>query len=150
GTADAREGGDPLLELTNGVLPAIEKAVALAVADPERVFVLGQSYGGYSTYGLITQTQRFKAAVAMAGYTDLVSIYGTFDARKRYMDHAHEAQGSIGRLEMPMGQPRIGNPPWRDMGRYLRNSPIAYVDRVETPILLIHGDIDFVPMQQAE
>jgi hypothetical protein len=45
----------------------------------------------------------------------------------------------------------MGSAPWRDLGRYLRNSPITYVDRVETPLMIINGDMDFaVPMQQAE
>lgn len=41
-------------------------------------------------------------------------------------------------------------PPWEDMDRYVRNSPLTYVERVNTPILIIHGDQDPVPIQQAE
>lgn len=147
------EGGkdgpdDPLLKLTDGVLPAVEKVVSLGIADGQRVFVLGHSYGGYSTYGLVTQTNRFRAAVAMNGFSNLTSVYGTFDARKRYRDESHLRQSIIGLMEI--GQGLMENPPWKDLGRYLRNSPITYVDRVETPLLMIHGDIDFVPIQQAE
>jgi dipeptidyl aminopeptidase/acylaminoacyl peptidase len=49
-----------------------------------------------------------------------------------------------------MGQGHMMNPPWKDLGRYIRNSPITYVDRVETPLLIIQGDMDFVPIQQGE
>jgi dipeptidyl aminopeptidase/acylaminoacyl peptidase len=45
----------------------------------------------------------------------------------------------------------MGNPPWKDWGRYLRNSPIFYVDRVQTPLLIVHGDMETaVPIEQAE
>ena len=44
----------------------------------------------------------------------------------------------------------MGNPPWKDLDRYLRNSPIFYVDRVRTPLMIIQGDLDYVAMQQGE
>src|SRR6185436_12569588 len=55
--------GDPYMDLTNGVLPAIDKVIEMGVADPKRLGVAGMSYGGFSTFGLITQTNRFQAAV---------------------------------------------------------------------------------------
>ncbi|MCA1597167.1 MAG: prolyl oligopeptidase family serine peptidase, partial [Chloroflexi bacterium] len=48
------------------------------------------------------------------------------------------------------GQGRMGRPPWEDPARYVRNSPISAVDRVTTPLLMIHGDGDLIPLQQAE
>jgi dipeptidyl aminopeptidase/acylaminoacyl peptidase len=47
-------------------------------------------------------------------------------------------------------QTGMGNPPWKDLGRYLRNSPIFTVDRVQTPLLIIQGDLDYVAVQQGE
>jgi hypothetical protein len=45
----------------------------------------------------------------------------------------------------------MGNPPWKDLGRYIRNSPISYVDRVQTPLLIVQGDMDEgSPIQQGE
>jgi dipeptidyl aminopeptidase/acylaminoacyl peptidase len=44
----------------------------------------------------------------------------------------------------------MGNPPWKDLGRYIRNSPITYVYRVQTPLMIIQGDMDYVAMQQGE
>jgi len=142
------EADDPLLRLTSGVLPAVDKVIEKGIADPDRIFVMGQSNGGYATYGLITQINRFKAAVAMAGYSDLISGYGQ-PGINRYDDYAHE-------LLTATQQPNIetvfhlGGPPWKDMGRYLRNSPIFYADRVQTPLMIIHGDLDGVPIEQAE
>jgi dipeptidyl aminopeptidase/acylaminoacyl peptidase len=146
--AEGKDGSDPYMDLAKGVLPAVDKAIELGIADPDRLAVMGQSYGGYSTYGLVTQTNRFKAAIALAGLSDLVSLYGVFDARYRYTDYPHENvfQQSIAET----GQVRMGNPPWKDAGRYLRNSPLFYVDRVQTPLLIVQGDMDYVSMTQGE
>jgi dipeptidyl aminopeptidase/acylaminoacyl peptidase len=139
---------DPMLRLPNGVLPAVDKAVDLGIADPDRLYLMGQSFGGFSTYGLVTQTNRFKAAVSLAGLSDLISIYGQFDARDRYTDRPQENLFMDALMEG--AQVRMGAPPWKDLGRYLRNSPIFFVDRVQTPVMIIQGDLDYVPMQQGE
>jgi dipeptidyl aminopeptidase/acylaminoacyl peptidase len=44
----------------------------------------------------------------------------------------------------------FANPPWKDLGRYLRNSPINYVDRVQTPTMIIQGGMDVIPSEQGE
>lgn len=142
------EPSDPYLELTNGVLPAIDKAIELGLADPHRLGVMGQSYGGYGVYGLITQTRRFQAAIALAGFADLVGLYGQFDPRDRYTEHPHEHMLQTWLAEA--GQIRMGAPPWDDAERYVRNSPIFHADQVETPLLIIQGDMDYVPLQQGE
>jgi dipeptidyl aminopeptidase/acylaminoacyl peptidase len=139
---------DPYMELSKGVLPAVDKAIELGYADPKRLGVMGQSFGGFSTYGLVTQTDRFGAAIALAGLSDFISLYGVFDARVRYTDHAQENLFQMSLFES--GQTRMGNPPWKDIGRYLRNSPLFYVDRVKTPLMIIQGDMDYVSMQQGE
>jgi dipeptidyl aminopeptidase/acylaminoacyl peptidase len=142
------EPSDPYMDLQTGVIPAVDKMIEIGIADPKRIGVMGQSYGGYSTYGLVTQTNRFQAAVALAGLPDLISLYGQFDARERYSDHPQENLFYMSIAEN--GQERMGNPPWKDLGRYLRNSSIFYVDRVETPIMIMQGDMDYVAMQQGE
>jgi dipeptidyl aminopeptidase/acylaminoacyl peptidase len=139
---------DPLLELTKGVLPAIDKVIELGLADPHRLAVMGHSFGGYSTMGLVTQTNRFKAAIAMAGFSDFISAYGIFDARFRYEPYSHEWIFFQSTFETGPG--RMGNPPWKDFARYRRNSPIFYADRVQTPLMIIQGDMDFVNLQQGE
>lgn len=142
------ETTDPYPELTKGVLPAVDKVIELGIADPNRLGLMGQSYGGYSVYGLITQTNRFQAAVSTAGLSDLVSLYGAFDARFRYDQFPHE------RLFMTTlaegGQLRMGSPPWKDFERFVRNSPLSYVNRIKTPLMIVHGDLDYVGMQQGE
>jgi len=140
--------GDPMLDLPKGVLPAVERAIELGVADPELVFLFGHSFGGFGVYGLLALTRRFRAAVALAGTADLVSAYGTFDPRDRYEDDLALELFQLALLEV--GQGRLGAAPWRDAERYLRNSPLLYADRIETPLLIIQGDLDYVPIQQGE
>ena len=144
------EKRDTYMELTKGVLPAVETVVELGIADPERIGLMGASFGGYATYGMVTQTSRFRAAVAICGISNLVSlwgVFGTLDSRSRYDDYAHEDPFRMWNVETL----DMGGPPWNEFGRYLRNSPITYVDRVQTPVLIIHGERDNgVPLEQAE
>ena len=142
------EADDPMLRLPEGVLPALDRAVELGFSDPDRFFVMGQSFGGFATYGLVTQTKRFKGAVALAGLCDFISLYAQFDARMRYDDFPHENLFMAALMES--AQTAMGNPPWKDLGRYMRNSPILSVDRVETPIMIVQGDLDYVAIQQGE
>lgn len=141
-------GSDPWIELPKGVIPAIERVIELGIADPQKVAVMGHSYGGYTTYSLITYTHRFKAAVAMAGPANLVSLYGSQIPSQRYDPYGDQNQFFAAYLES--GQGRMGYPPWQNLWRYLRNSPLYYVDRIQTPLMIIQGDIDYVPMQQGE
>lgn len=137
------EGGsfkDATAELGKGVLPAIDRLAAMGIADPERVGVMGQSGGGYAVYSLITQTNRFRAAVALAGLTDLAQLHTQFDAAARgYPGIEHEKSGNWSINEAGMG---FDVPPYEDHDLYWRNSPIAYVGRVQTPLLLVHGEFD--------
>ncbi len=145
---DGPPGADPYMELTKGVLPAVDKAVDLGFADPKRLGVMGQSFGGFSTMGLITQTSRFQAAVALAGLSNLVSLYGQFDPRMRYDDYPHENLFYMFLAES--GQENLGNTLAQNFARYVRNSPLFYADRVQTPLMIIQGDMDYVTMSQGE
>lgn len=140
-------GSDPMLDLDKGIKPAIEKVVEMGIADANRLGVFGHSYGGYSVYGLVTQTERFRAAVAFAGVTDLTSYYGRLDPRYRF-------SSTINPLSSPATvesqQMRMGVPLWENPERYLRNSPFFHADRVTTPVLMIHGELDSIPSTQAE
>jgi dipeptidyl aminopeptidase/acylaminoacyl peptidase len=148
--ARGTEARDLLPDLSKGVLPAVDRLVALGIADPARLGLMGQSFGGYGVYGLVTQTRRFRAAVALAGITDFAGYYAQFAGTARgYPGIEHEKSWNWALIEA--GQLRLGAPPYQDQARYARNSPLALVDRVETPLLLIHGEHDErAPMAQAE
>lgn len=147
--ADQRLPRDPLNGLSESVLAAVDSAVAEGYIDPDRLAVQGHSYGGYAAAAVIGQTNRFKAAVAQSAPYNLYSLYGQIDPRRRL---SVEQDGlnlyNVSLLET--GHSGMGGPPWRDPERYLRNSPISLVEAVRTPIMLIHGDLDYVPIAQAE
>jgi len=134
------EQSDPMLHLNDGVDPAIDQAVALGIVDPDRLAVMGHSYGGYSVFGLITETHRYRAAVGMMGISDLTDFYGEFDVRYRYTDPNYAA--TIGPSYAESAQGRMAVPPWVDPQRYVRNSPVFVADRINTPLLIITGDLD--------
>ena len=124
--------GSPMIDLLKSVIPGIDKAIEIGVADPERIGVTGHSYGGYSTLSLIAQSPRFAAAVMSAGMGNLVSAYGQLsrDGTNYLLPWAEEGQG------------RMGGTPWEHRTRYIENSPAFYLDRVRTPLLIVHGAED--------
>jgi dienelactone hydrolase len=142
---------DKLKLLPAGVVPAVDAVVARGIADPDRVAVMGQSDGGFATLGLITQTNRFRSAIESAGFSDLVSLYGTFYGQYRYGDAGPPEKGQVLRmLQMENGYADLGGPPWNNSDLYRAGSAVLSADRVETPLMLIHGDLDFIPIQQDE
>ncbi|CAA9405110.1 MAG: tolB protein precursor, periplasmic protein involved in the tonb-independent uptake of group A colicins [uncultured Pyrinomonadaceae bacterium] len=140
-----------LQQLPNGVLPAIDAIVERGIADSNRIAVLGQSDGGFAVLGLLTQTNRFRSAIASAGFSNLVSLYGTFYGQHRYGDAGHPQSGAVLRmLQLEKGYGGMGGAPWAFSSRYRESSAILQADKVMTPLMLVHGDLDFVPIQQSE
>jgi dienelactone hydrolase len=134
-----RENANSYARIADGVMPAIDKLVTLGIADPERLGVFGQSFGGYSVFALLTQTSRFKAGVAMAGISDVSSLYGEMDPEAvGYPGIAHEKSDNWAEMYLT-GRTM---PPWQDPAGYAAVSPLSYVENVTTPLLVIHGDLD--------
>jgi dipeptidyl aminopeptidase/acylaminoacyl peptidase len=123
--------GNPMHDIVQGVQQATNKAVELGFADPTRLGVIGFSYGGYSVLALITQTQRFRAAIDIAGAADMIGDYLAFDP-------------STGRdgVAFPESAVVLGAPIWQNPLGYIQNSPILYFDKVHTPLLVIQGSAD--------
>ena len=132
--------GTPLQDLAKTVLPAVDKTIEMGVADPERLGVMGTSYGGYSTLALLVQTERFKAAVMDVGFGNLSSMYGTMlkSGASRGVSWAEEGQG------------RMGGPPWQFPERFVKNSPVFFLNKIETPLLISQGGKDVYPFQANE
>jgi dipeptidyl aminopeptidase/acylaminoacyl peptidase len=124
--------GTPMADLGKTVLPGINKVIEMGIADPERLGVMGQSFGGYSTLGLIVQTKRFKAAVEADGPGDLFGFYGEMG----------KSGTAYGTSVIEHGQVLMGGTPWDFRDRYAENSPIFYLNRTETPLLIVHGSDD--------
>jgi dipeptidyl aminopeptidase/acylaminoacyl peptidase len=140
--------GNPMVDMHEQLIHAAENAVQAGYADPERWAVMGHSYGGYGVASVVTQTNRFKAAIALAGTYNLTSGYANGLAPTRATGHAHGR--SYGAEWSESGQGRMGVPPWQDPQRYIDNSPFFHAHQIETPLLLIHGDEDFVHVNGAE
>lgn len=120
-------GYGDLRDVLNG-LEAVEKTAPI---DPARIGIMGWSYGGYMTMWAITQTDRFKAAVAGAGLSDFLSYYGT---------------NNIDTWMIPY----FGASVYDDPQIYQRSSPITFIKHVHTPTLMLSGDRDAeVPITQS-
>jgi acylaminoacyl-peptidase len=112
-------GGGDLRDILAGV-EAVTKKLPI---DPEKIGVTGWSYGGYMTMWTVTQTNRFKAAVAGAGIANYQSYYG---------------QNSIDQSMMPF----FGSSVYDDPQVYAKSSPITYIKNVKTPTLVVVGERD--------
>ena len=84
----------------------------------------------------------------MAGLANLTSGYGI--GMNTDKTHAVPEGLNFGALWSEGGQGRMGVPPWRDPQRYIDNSPLFQADRITTPLMLVHGDLDFVNVNEAE
>jgi dipeptidyl aminopeptidase/acylaminoacyl peptidase len=124
--------GTPMLDVAKSVLPGINRAIELGIADPDRLGIFGHSNGGYSTAALIVQTQRFKAAIDIAGTANLLGLY---------TEMAKDGT-AFGTAIVEHGQDALGGTLWELRDRYIENSPIFYLDRVSTPLLIVHGAED--------
>lgn len=134
-------GREPMDGLAVQVLAAVDAAIAQAPVDPERVAVWGHSFGGYAALAIATQSARFKAVIASAAPSDLVSFYGKLSPYSYAVPEAGlPIHSTAGWSET--GQGRMGAPPWKALDRYRRNSPITFADQITAPVMLIHGDMD--------
>lgn len=114
------------------VMAGVDHVIQSGLADPDRLGVMGWSYGGYMTAWIITQTDRFRAASVGAGVTNLVSFTGTADIPGFLPDYF---RGEF----------------WDDAETYQKRSPIFHVKGTRTPTLIQHGEKDErVPLSQGQ
>ncbi|MFY9854215.1 MAG: S9 family peptidase [Terracidiphilus sp.] len=105
------------------ILAGVDKAEAGYSIDPNRVGLTGWSYGGFMAMFAVTQTQRFKAAVAGAGISDWLSYYG---------------ENSIDQWMTPY----FGAPVYDDPAVYAKSSAINFIRQAQTPTLVVVGERD--------
>ncbi len=114
------------------LMAALDAALARGGLDPQRLTIMGTSYGGYMTNWAVTQTDRFKAAVTINSVTNLYSSFGTGDIDSVW------AEGDYGW-------------PWEREAFYRERSPITHVASVTTPIRIIAAEQDYrCPISQSE
>ncbi|MCK5651363.1 MAG: S9 family peptidase, partial [Gemmatimonadetes bacterium] len=127
----ALETGYPGEAWIKGVTAAANKLIEMGLADSDRLGVHGTSYGGYATNLLVTQTDRFKAAINISGKVDMISFYT--DSPRLGVRNIHAPEKS---------QDRIGATLWEQPQKYVAHSAIMYADRIDTPLLLMTGEQD--------
>jgi len=105
------------------LMAALDHVVSLGCIDENRMGVAGGSYGGYMTNWLVTHTDRFRAAVTQRCVSDLSSMFGNSDVGWGLSWE-------------------FGGAPWDNRETYLKWSPITYVEKCTTPLLIIHSEFD--------
>lgn len=116
----------------NCIIPGIQAVIAKGGVDVANLAIQGQSWGGYQVAYLITQTNMFKAAGAGAPVVNMTSAYGGI----------RWGTGMSRMFQYEQTQSRIGGTLWEKPLYYLENSPLFYMDRVNTPVLIMHNDAD--------
>ena len=106
------------------VVPAVKAAIATGIVDSAKVGLWGHSWGGYQTAFLVTQTNIFKAAIAGAPLTDMVSMYSSV-----YWNTGGIEPGDLRVEPGPLQGNFIEN-----YEAYIRNSPVFHADKVKTPL----------------
>ncbi len=103
-------------QLVAGAKAAIDKAVELGVTDPQRVGVSGHSYGGFMTANLLAHSDLFRTGVARSGaYNRTLTPFGFQSERRTF---------------------------WEARDTYMKMSPFTYAEKINEPLLLIHGEAD--------
>jgi dipeptidyl aminopeptidase/acylaminoacyl peptidase len=114
-------------------MSGVDAMIAKGWADPTRMGAFGWSYGGFMTFWIDTQTNRFKAISPGAGLPDLYSMYSQTDIH-RYLTLFFDMKA-----------------PWDNFQEYWDHSPMKYVENVKTPTMILHGQADSrVPIPQSE
>jgi acylaminoacyl-peptidase len=115
------------------LIEAIDFILEKYPVDGEKLGVTGYSRGGFLTNWVISHTNRFKAAVTAGGFCDVYSFFGTSDEMHIWCEKNYEGT------------------PWDDEELYMSKSPIRYVEKINTPTMIIHAQQDYrAPMSQAE
>jgi dipeptidyl aminopeptidase/acylaminoacyl peptidase len=114
------------------ILAGVDELIARGVADPDRLYIGGYSYGGFMTGWVVGHTNRFRAAWIGAPVSNQISMFGTGDIP---LFDIHETGGL----------------PQENLQTYIERSPVTYLARVKTPVLLVHHEGDLrCPIAQSE
>ena len=121
-------GEDAMLCINSGV----DHILKMGFVDSSKMGLQGQSWGGYQTAFLVTQTKRYAAAMAGAPVSNMTSAYGGI----------RWGSGYSRMFQYERTQSRIGEDLWTARDQYIKNSPIFFADKVNTPLLIMHNDND--------
>lgn len=135
-------------QITIEVHAALDALITKLSADPNRIAIMGQSNGGFGVYAILSQSDRFKAGIAIAGVSDFSGAFSQFDPTSRGYDgieHEKSINWAI------FQKSTFGAPPYDNFPTYMNRSPIYHVSKIRTPLLIAHGELDIrSPMVQAD
>ncbi|HEX8848686.1 MAG TPA: prolyl oligopeptidase family serine peptidase [Gemmatimonadaceae bacterium] len=124
--------GYPGPSALKSVVPGVQSLIDRGFVKRDAIGLQGQSWGGYQTAYMITQTTMFRAAMAGAPVANMTSAYGGI----------RWESGLARAFQYEKGQSRIGGSVWETPMRYLENSPLFAADRIRTPLLIMSNDGD--------
>jgi dienelactone hydrolase len=124
--------GYPGPSALKSIVPGVNMLLAHGFVDPKAIGIQGQSWGGYQGLYMITQTNIFSAAMLGAPVVNMTSAYGGI----------RWGSGVARAFQYETGQSRIGGSIWEKPLRYMENSPLFWLDKVETPVFFMHNDAD--------
>ncbi|GLP95234.1 S9 family peptidase [Paraferrimonas sedimenticola] len=131
--------GYPGQTAVDALVGGTQKLIDMGIADPDKIGLHGHSWSGYQTAFAVTQTNIFKAAVSGAPVSNMTSAYSGIRL----------GTGLARQFQYEAGQSRIGATLYKQPFVYWENSPIAHVERIQTPMMIMFGDIDdAVPWEQ--
>lgn len=116
----------------NAVLSGVTSLIDEGFVDRDNVGLQGHSWGGYQIAHIITRTDLFKCAESGAPVVNMFSAYGGI----------RWGSGRSRMFQYEQTQSRIGGTIWDKPLRYLENSPIFFLDKINTPVLILHNDKD--------
>jgi dipeptidyl aminopeptidase/acylaminoacyl peptidase len=116
----------------DAIVSGVHSLLAKGYVDKAKLGLQGQSWGGYQTLYLITQTKLFSAAMAGAPVANMFSAYGGI----------RWGTGLSRQFQYERTQSRIGGTIWEKPLLYMQNSPLFQADRIQTPLLMMHNDQD--------
>lgn len=126
------EVGRPGFSATKAVVPGVQHLIDMGLADPDRIALHGHSWSGYQTAFVVTQTNIFKTAIAGAPVSNMTSAYSGI----------RWGSGLARQFQYEKGQSRLSGSLWEARDEYIDNSPVFFADRIQTPMLILHGDED--------
>ena len=128
------------MSAVNSLVPGVNKIIEEGIADPDAIGLHGHSWSGYQTAYVVTQTDIFRAAIAGAPVSNMTSAYGGI----------RWGSGLARQFQYETGQSRLGTSIFDRRYLYIENSPLFYAHEVNTPLLIMHGDVDeAVPWEQS-
>ncbi len=126
------EINDPGISAVNCVIPAVEEVLKTGKVDKDKLGIMGHSWGAYQTSFIITQTDMFKAAIAGAPLTNLISMSNSI----------YWNTGTPDSKIFETSQGRFDGPWYERMEEHMRNSPMYNAKNITTPLLVAFGDKD--------